>query len=61
MSPSGQKVFSMILEKSGGQLLSPERMKQQGQSGNDAQLWMRLVVKVMSDAIKTTLHSNVKC
>ena len=31
------------------------------QSGNDAQLWMRLVVKVMSDAIKTTLHSNVKC
>ena len=39
--------------KSGGQLLiAPERMKWLGQSGNNAQLWMCLVVKVKSDAIK---------
>ena len=43
----------MLLGKSGGQLLIvPERMKQLGQSGNDAVLWMCLVVKVKSDAVK---------
>ena len=31
---------------------SSERMKRLGQSGNNAQLWMCLVVKVKSDAIK---------
>ena len=31
---------------------SPERMKQWGQSGNDAQLWMCLVMKIKSDAAK---------
>ena len=36
-----------VLGKSRGQLLTaPERMKWLGQSGNDAQLWMCLVVKV---------------
>ena len=51
--PPGQKVSSMLLGKNKGQLpISPERMKQLGQSGNDAQLWMCLVVKVKSDAIK---------
>ena len=35
-----------VLGKSRGQLLTaPERMKWLGQSGNDAQLWMCLVVK----------------
>jgi len=35
---------------SGGQLLiAPERMKQLGQSRNDTQLWMCLVVRVKSD------------
>ena len=29
-----------------------ERMKRLGQCGNDAQLWMYLVVKVKSDAVK---------
>ena len=39
--------------KSGGQLLiSPERMKRLGQSGNDTQFRMCLVVKVKSSAIK---------
>ena len=46
----------MLLGKSGGQLLIvPERMKQLGQSGNDAVLWMCLVVKVKSDAVKNDI------
>ena len=41
------EVSSMLLRKIGGQLLiAPERMKRLGQSGNDAQLWICLVVKV---------------
>ena len=44
---------SVLLGKSRGQLLiAPERMKQLGQSRNNAQLWLCLVVKVKSDAIK---------
>ena len=31
------------------------RMKRLGQSGNDAELWMCLVVKVKSDAIKINI------
>ena len=51
--PPGQKVSSMPLGKSRGQLLiAPISMKQLGQSGNDAQLRMCLVVKVKSYAIK---------
>ena len=47
------KVSSMLLGKSGGQLLiAPEGMQLLGQSGNDTQLWMCLVVKVKSDAVK---------
>ena len=43
----------MLLGKSRGQLLTaPERMKQLGQSGNDTQLWMCLLLKVKSNAIK---------
>ena len=39
--------------KSRGQLLiAPETMKWLGQSGNNAQLWMHLVVKVKSNAVK---------
>ena len=46
----------MILGKSGGQLLTaPVRMKHLGQSGNDAQLWMCLVVKVKFDAVKNNI------
>ena len=51
--PSGQKVLNMLLGKSGEQLLkSPERMKQLGQSRNDAQLWMCLMMKIESDVVK---------
>ena len=53
MSLPGGKVSNMLLGKSKGQLLIvPERMKQLGQSGNDAQLWMCLGAKVKSDAVK---------
>ena len=52
----------MLLGKSRGQLLvAPERMKQLGQSRNDIQLWMCLVVKVMSNAVKNNVAGNLKC
>ena len=54
--PPGQKVFNMLLGKSEGQLLiAPERMKQVGQSGNNAGLQICLVVKVKSDAVKNNI------
>ena len=44
----GQKVSIMLLGKNGGQLLiATESMKRLGQSGNDTQLWMCLVVKLV--------------
>ena len=47
---------NMLLGKSKGKLpRAPERTKQLGQSGNDAQLWMCLVVKVKSDAVKNNI------
>ena len=46
----------MLLENSRGQLLTaPERMKRLGQSRSDSQLWMCLVVKVKSDAVKNNI------
>ena len=43
----------MLLERSRRQLqIAPERMKQLGQSRNDTQFWMCLLVKVKSDAVK---------
>ena len=56
MSPPGRKVSNMLLGKIREQLLiAPERMKSLGQSGNVPQLWMCLVVKVMSEAIKNNI------
>ena len=56
MNSSGLKVSDMLLEKRRGQLLiAPERMKWLGQSGNDAHVWMCLVVKVKYDAIKNNI------
>ena len=56
MSPPHQKVSNMLLGKNGGQLLVvPERMKWLSQSGNIAQLWMCLMVKVKSDAVKNNV------
>ena len=49
----------MLLVKSGGQLLIvPERMKWLGESGNNTQLWICLVLKVKSDAIKNNMARN---
>ena len=46
MSPLGRKVSSMLLGKSGGQLLKAlVRMRWLGQSRNNAQMCMCLVVK----------------
>ena len=54
--PPGQKVSSMLLGKSRGQLLTaPKRMKLLDQSENDAQLWMCLVMKVKFDAVKNNI------
>ena len=46
----------MLLGKSRGQLqIAPERMNWLGQSGDDAHLWMCLVVKVKSDGLKNNI------
>ena len=42
-----------LLEKSGD--IAPDGMKRLSQSGNNTQLWMCLVVKVKSDAIKNNI------
>ena len=56
MIPPGKKVSNMLLGKSGEQLLIVlERIKQLGQSRNNAQLWMCLVMKVKSDAVKNSI------
>ena len=56
MSPPGQKVFSMLLGRSGEQLpIAPEREKQLSQSRNDAPLWICPVVKVKSEAVKNNI------
>ena len=49
-NPPGQEVSNMLLEKSGE--ITPERMKRLNQSVYNALLWMCLVVKVKSDAVK---------
>ena len=43
-------VPNMLLEKS--REIAPEGMKMLNQRGNNTQLWMSLVVKVKSDAVK---------
>ena len=43
----------MLLVKSGE--TAPERMKRLSQSRNKAQVWMCLVVKIKSDAIKNNI------
>ena len=60
MSPLGLKVSNMLLGKSGGELIAPERMKWLGQSRNDAQLWMCLVVKIKSNAVKNNIARNLQ-
>ena len=48
----------MLQEKSGE--IAPEGMKRLSQRGNDTQLWMCLVVKVKSDAVKSIGTWNVR-
>ena len=56
MSLPGWQVSYMLLGKSRGQLpVVPERIEQLGQSKNNAQSWMCLVVKVKSDAVKNNI------
>ena len=56
MSPHGRKVFNMLPGRSRDQLLTAlERLKWLAKSGNNAQLWIYLVVKIKSDAIKNNI------
>ena len=55
----------MLLEES--EEIAPEEMKRLSQRGNKAQLWVCLVVKVKSDAVKNNitweprmLHPRIK-
>ena len=48
--PPGWKLSNMLPGKS--REIVPDRRERLGQSGNDAQLWMCLGVKVKFDAIK---------
>ena len=43
----------MLLEKSGD--IAPKGMKRLSRSGDTAQLWMCLVVKVQSNAVKNNI------
>ena len=59
MNPSGLKVSDTLLGKRRGQLLiASERMKWLGQSGNNAQLQMWLVMEVKSDAIENNISKE---
>ena len=44
---------SILLEISGD--ITPEKMKRRSKSKNTTQLWMRLVMEVKSDAIKSDI------
>ena len=60
MNPQSWKVSNMLLGKTGGQvLIAPERMRSLGQSRNNAQLWMHLVVKVNSNVIKNNIAQEL--
>ena len=50
---------NMLLGKGRGELLiAPERVKQLGQSKNDTQLWMWLVMKIKSATAKNSIVSE---
>ena len=53
MNSPGQYVPNMLLEKSGE--ITPERIKRQTQSKNNAQLLMWLVMEVKSNAVKNNI------
>ena len=51
--PPGQYVSSVLLVKN--RKIATEGVKRLGQNRNDTQLWVCLVVKVMSDAVKNSM------
>ena len=53
MNSPRQYVPNMLLEKSGE--ITPERIKRQTQSKNNAQLLMWLVMEVKSNAVKNNI------
>ena len=53
MNPTGQWVSNMLLEKSGE--ITPEGTERLSQSRNNAHLWMCLMVKVKSNAVKNNI------
>ena len=57
-----RKVSKMLLGKSGRQLLiATEMMERLSQCRNDAQLWVRPVVKVKSNSAENNIAQNVAC
>ena len=50
----GQFVFNMLLWKS--REIAPERTKRLFQSGNNAQLWICVVVRVKFSAVKNNIE-----
>ena len=52
-TPAGEQVSNMLLEKNGE--IAPEGMRKLNQSGNDAQLWMCLVVREKFNAMKSNI------
>ena len=52
--PPGQYVSSVLLVKN--RKIATEGVKRLGQNRNDTQLWVCLVVKVMSDAVKNSME-----
>ena len=55
MSPQHQKVSNMLLGKQKASTNSSRKTEVLGQIGNDTQLWMCLVVKVKSNAVKNNI------
>ena len=49
---------NMLLEKGGE--IAPEGMNRLSQSGNNTQLWVCLVVKVKSDAVKNNIAQELE-
>ena len=56
--PSSQESDTLLGKRAGQLLIAPERMKCLGQIRNDAQLWMFLMVKVKSYAVKNNIASE---
>ena len=63
MTPKDESPRSEAVQYATGEELraatnSSRKMKQLSQSGNNAQLWMSLVVKVKSDAVKSSISQE---